>query len=259
MAPPPSAVIPLAKPAIAAYRRNLPHLQSHDKPLFVTFTTWQRWELPESVRGLVLEHCLHDHGIKLDVHGAVVMPDHVHMVFTARSDAQGNLFGLKEILGGMKGASAHRINRALGRKGHVWQDESFDHVLRSDENVREKVEYICQNPVRKGLVQRVDDYPWLWRRWVEGEPLSRRNNNVAQPPSAVSSFSAFGGSQLYGTAASAVSSSSSAFGGTTAGGGCATSREHSRGGCATSNHSRGRLCHALIAEGGSPGFLSDIP
>jgi hypothetical protein len=60
------------------------------------------------------------------------------------------------------------VNRALGRGGSLWQDESFDHLLRSDESLRQKAEYICQNPVRAGLVEREEDYPWLWREWLEG-------------------------------------------------------------------------------------------
>ncbi|MCL4500873.1 MAG: transposase [Deltaproteobacteria bacterium] len=143
----------------------MPHLQVDDKTQFVTFATFKRWQLPESVRGLILKHCLHDHGIKIQMHGAVVMPDHVHLVFTQLRDQSGNLFGLAEIMNGIKGASAHSGNKALKRRGPVWQYESFDRILRT---VLQKVEYICQNPVRKGLVENEDNYPWLWREWVEG-------------------------------------------------------------------------------------------
>jgi REP element-mobilizing transposase RayT len=97
------------------------------------------------------------------------MPDHVHMIFTPLKDEQGNTYGLAEILKGIKGSSARSINKKLGRQGSVWQDESFDHVLRSDESIRAKVEYICQNPVRKKLAENEDAYPWLWREWVEGD------------------------------------------------------------------------------------------
>ena len=173
VAQPPPAVTPIgpfrAKPAKGAYRRNLPHIQQEEKPIFVTFITFRRWELPEAVRGLVIKHCLHDQGKKYLVHGIVVMPDHVHMILSPLRDLHGDIFGLAEIMGGIKGASAHSINRFLKRKGHVWQDESFDRLLRSDEKIIEKVEYLCQNPVRKGLVKGVDDYSWLWREWVEGE------------------------------------------------------------------------------------------
>lgn len=103
------------------------------------------------------------------VHGIVVMPDHVHMVISPLRDSKGDIFGLTEIMSGIKGASAHSINKALNRKGHVWQGESFDHILRSDEKIDSKVIYLCENPMRKGLVGSVDDYPWLWREWVEGE------------------------------------------------------------------------------------------
>jgi REP element-mobilizing transposase RayT len=90
------------------------------------------------------------------------MPDHVHLLLTPLRDGTRNLYGLVEILQGIKGASAHSVNRALRRSGPVWQEESFDHVLRSEESFEEKVEYIRQNPVRRGLATRPEDYPWLW-------------------------------------------------------------------------------------------------
>jgi len=69
---------------------------------------------------------------------------------------------LANVLKGIKGASARSINKALGRKGPVWQDESFDHELRRSESIVEKAEYIAMNPVRRGLVEKPEDYPWLW-------------------------------------------------------------------------------------------------
>jgi REP element-mobilizing transposase RayT len=170
--------LPAAKPAKPEYRRHLPHLQKENKPHFITFVTFQRWVLPESIRGLVLKHCLYDHYRKLQVHGMVIMPDHVHMIITPLKDDKGNSYGLAEIMNGIKGASAHSTNVALNRKGRVWQSESFDHILRSEESIHSKVQYICENPIRKGLVSNIEDYPWLWREWVEGEA------NGAQPPPA---------------------------------------------------------------------------
>ena len=172
VAQPPSAVIPppqtdtsgpeLAKPANPAYRRNLPHIQATGRPLFVTFRTADGLILPESVRERILEHCRHDHGVKLEMHAAVVMPDHVHLIFTAMEDSEGNTYGLAEIMIGIKGASAHSVNKMLARTGQLWQDESFDHVLRADENLADRVEYLRLNPVRKGLVVRAEEYRWSW-------------------------------------------------------------------------------------------------
>ena len=106
--------------------------------------------------------------VRFDLHAAVVMPDHVHLLITPNRDNEGDTFPLSQILGGIKGAAAHAVNSALSRTGPVWQAESFDHVLRRDENKRATAEYICTNPMRAGLVEHEDDYSWLWREWIEG-------------------------------------------------------------------------------------------
>jgi hypothetical protein len=62
----------------------------------------------------------------------------------------------------LKGASAHTVNRALKRTGAVWQQEWFDHQLRSDESLRQKADYVIANPVRAGIVARPEQYRWLW-------------------------------------------------------------------------------------------------
>jgi REP-associated tyrosine transposase len=140
-------------------------LQCDDKPHFVTFCTEKRWILPERARSIVLESCLYDNGTKFDLKVAVVMPDHVHMIFTPLVDAQAmEICSLAAIMDAVKGASAHRANKALGRKGRVWQAESFDHVLRSSESLDAKIEYLLENPIRLRLVERWSDYPWLWKK-----------------------------------------------------------------------------------------------
>jgi hypothetical protein len=71
---------------------------------------------------------------------------------------------MAEIMQAIKGASAHRINKFLNRRGIVWQEESFDRALRKEEHVQEKLFYMLENPVRAGLVRNPLDYPWIWRR-----------------------------------------------------------------------------------------------
>jgi REP element-mobilizing transposase RayT len=145
------------------YRRRLPHYQKSDRPLFVTFRKLTREPLSSDARSLVLEHCLHDNGKKLVLHVAVVMPEHVHLLLTPLRDVNGWPIPLAKILRLIKGTSARQVNQLLGRKGPLWQDESFDHVLRSDESFIAKVEYIRQNPVRRGLARSPEDYPWVWQ------------------------------------------------------------------------------------------------
>jgi REP element-mobilizing transposase RayT len=113
----------------------------------------------------VLESCLHDNGEKFDLRVAVVMPDHAHLIFTPSVNQQAmEIYSIAEIMNAIKGASAHKINKALGRHGRVWQSESFDHVLRSSESLDAKIDYLLENPVRSGLVGEWADYPWVWKK-----------------------------------------------------------------------------------------------
>ncbi|HEX7191717.1 MAG TPA: transposase [Thermoanaerobaculia bacterium] len=140
-----------------AWRCDLPHLQTRGKTYFITFCTSDRHVLSPSERDIVLATCVRAHREAYWLHALCVMPDHVHLVITLYEQ-----FSLPRVMQQMKSVSAHDIGR------HVWQRDYFDRIMRSDEDVRKKCEYICQNPVRAGLVASVDDYPWIWRSWIEG-------------------------------------------------------------------------------------------
>jgi REP-associated tyrosine transposase len=148
-----------------ATRRHLPHLESAGKSYFVTFVTVDREILPPQARDIALACCIHHHTHAYWLHCAVIMPDHAHLILTPYEVST-----LHEIVGAIKGTSSHRINQGTHRHGHLWQDESFDRIVRTSEDLRKKCEYVCDNPVRAGLVTSADDWPWLWREWVEGQP-----------------------------------------------------------------------------------------
>jgi REP element-mobilizing transposase RayT len=109
------------------------------------------------------------------------MPDHVHLLLTPSRDQEGDTFGITQIMNAIKGASSHAINGALSRRGAVWQQEWFDRMLRSDEGIRQKSQYICENPVRAGLVRSVDHYRWVWREWIEGVGMHPRADGRGRP------------------------------------------------------------------------------
>lgn len=76
----------------------------------------------------------------------VVMPNHVHVLV---QPMPGHPAG--EIVAAWKSWSAHRINALLERKGAVWMDESFDHLVRNETQLMKLREYIRTNPVKAGL------------------------------------------------------------------------------------------------------------
>ena len=85
------------------------------------------------------------------------MPDHVHMMI---SPAQDREQPLSKIIQRWKSSSKQRLN-GCGVLGEIWQREFFDHLLRSDQNLTEKWHYVALNPVRAGLCEHPEEYPYL--------------------------------------------------------------------------------------------------
>jgi len=102
---------------------------------------------------------MYEHERRLRMHALVIMPEHVHLLFTLITDA--DFPPMYRIIGDMKGASAHGINKLMSRVGRVWQEESFDRATRSNE-FQYYMDYIIMNPVRRDLVKSPEEYPWLW-------------------------------------------------------------------------------------------------
>jgi hypothetical protein len=85
-------------------------------------------------------------GKRYDVDAFVLMPNHVHAVIAL---AEG--FDLPKVLQGIKGVSANRCNKLLGRKSSFWMDESYDHIVRDAEELAAFRRYIAANPEKAGL------------------------------------------------------------------------------------------------------------
>ena len=170
------------------YQRRLPHWDAVGKPLFVTFrlhgslppnrvfppaqaTSGQAFAaldrlLDRSASGplflrqpeiaSLLVQALHEGQEKLhryELHAFVVMPNHVHVLVTPGVTT-------RHWLGPLKGFTAHEANRVLGRGGPFWQDESYDHLVRDDQQFRRVQRYIEHNPVRAGLAASPEQFAW---------------------------------------------------------------------------------------------------
>ena len=78
-------------------------------------------------------------GYALDAY--VVMPNHVHVLVAPSGET-----GLSGITKVWKRVSAHWVNRLLGRRGALWQHESWDHMVRSPQYLEHYRRYIRENP-----------------------------------------------------------------------------------------------------------------
>jgi putative transposase len=90
---------------------------------------------------------------RYDLHAFVVMPNHVHLLVTPHAT-------VRQWLGPLKGFTGHQANRMMGRHAPLWQDESYDHLARNEDECRRIGRYIENNPVKAGLVGSAERFPW---------------------------------------------------------------------------------------------------
>ncbi len=103
--------------------------------------------------------------------GYVIMPDHVHLVLDPPAAVN-----LGVLIGQMKARIAYAIIPTLHDRLHrpdghpaIWQRRCYDHNCRSTTVVTEKIIYCHNNPVRRGLVNNPEDWPWSSYRWYKGD------------------------------------------------------------------------------------------
>jgi REP-associated tyrosine transposase len=139
--------------------RRLERTWIQDPIYFVTTCTFQRKAIlarEEVAKILAYEWCSarERHGWAIGRY--VIMPDHVHFFCSPEPDAK----PLPIFIGFWKEWTSKAIKRLFQLTSPVWQEEFFDHVLRSSESYSEKWNYVRNNPVRHGFVTNADDWPW---------------------------------------------------------------------------------------------------
>lgn len=91
----------------------------------------------------------------------VIMPDHLHWLLQIVGEP------MPAIIKRFKGRTARAINIHNETTGSVWQKAYHDHALREDEDIKTTARYIITNPLRAGLADKVQDYPWWWTIWAQ--------------------------------------------------------------------------------------------
>jgi putative transposase len=175
------------------YRRNLPHVFPPHTSIFIT------WRLKGSIPASVVAKAREEHRLsagkrfatvdrfmdktsqgprwlsdpriaecvctEIEIGGSqalceyamfayVVMSNHVHMFAMPHVPVM-------KFMKRLKGNTARFANRVLGRHAEeFWQRESYDHFCRNSKEFDRICEYIAWNPVKAGLVERPEDWPW---------------------------------------------------------------------------------------------------
>ncbi len=160
------------------------------------------WLKEETVAGIVAEALQYRDGNVYQLDAYCIMPNHVHVVFapllteelarklaekyiaqrskfravdtglttqtdSSRNDEKASV--LPVIMQSLKGHTAYKANQVLGRSGAFWQHESFDRVIRDQEEWERTIHYVLQNPVKAGFVNEWTDWKWSYRRQNQAE------------------------------------------------------------------------------------------
>src|SRR5207248_3058667 len=87
------------------------------------------------------------------LHEFVIMPDHFHIIITP-------LTSLEKAVQFIKGGFSYRAKKELGSNLEIWQKGFTDHRIRDASDYAIHKTYLLQNPVRKHLCERAEDYPY---------------------------------------------------------------------------------------------------
>jgi putative transposase len=154
--------------------KGLQRHYGHGHLHFVNFSCYHRRPLLGTVRARnlfakILGEVRDRYGFLLV--GYVVMPDHVHLLMSEPKKGTPSL--IVQVL-------KQRVSRAMRRKKRrgterqlrlgfsedslaprrFWQRRFFDFNVWSHKKRKEKLDYMHTNPVKNGLVERPQDWPW---------------------------------------------------------------------------------------------------
>jgi putative transposase len=103
------------------------------------------------------------------LHDFVIMPDHLHLLFTIDFEMT-----VEKAMQLVKGRFSYRLGKEFGLKGEVWQRGFSEVQVLGDESLQGYRAYIANNPVKAGLVDSPEKYPYCF------ESLARKKAEMHQ-------------------------------------------------------------------------------
>ncbi|MCA1724678.1 MAG: transposase, partial [Thermomicrobia bacterium] len=133
---------------------------------FVTFRLFGRPGTPRPLsvweRAIVGEALRFWHPARWRLHCYTIMPDHAHLLVTPQEIRAGQWESRSRLVHSVKSYTAHAINAHRGAQGDLWQHESFDRIVRDEQEFDATAHYILHNAVKSGLVADGWEYDGFW-------------------------------------------------------------------------------------------------
>ena len=149
---------------------RLKHISLKEYPYMITTVTVNREPMFENSKSadIILETILFGRRQKwYFLLSFVIIPDHIHLIIIPEDKS------ISECLKSIKGFSSRQINEIHNRKGAIWQSGFYDYILDSDNKVLNRIKYIEENPLRKGIVHNSEDYKYSSIRYKDQTDLGK--------------------------------------------------------------------------------------
>jgi len=110
----------------------------------------------------LLVQAMHDNALDVDTLCYVIMPDHLHWLVQLEEGQS-----LSQLMQQVKTRSGFYIEQYFNLSEELWQAGYHEHALGKDEDIKAVARHVIANPLRAGLVDRIEDYS-LWDScWVQ--------------------------------------------------------------------------------------------
>jgi REP element-mobilizing transposase RayT len=117
------------------------------------------WLAIPKIARIIQEALLHRDQNEYDLYAFCIMSNHVHIIFKLLDAFEESIkFPVTEIFKKLKSFTALKANQKLGRTGSFWHAESYDRVIRDEDELENTIRYVLNNPVKAGLVKN-------WKEW----------------------------------------------------------------------------------------------
>ena len=113
---------------------------------------------------------------KFQVHDFVVMPDHVHLLITVDK-----AMSIEKAMQLIKGGFSYRVKKECGYLGEVWQRGFSDVRVEDRDSFLRHREYIVQNPVKRGLVDSPETFPYCFTYLAQRKAAAAKAVDISAP------------------------------------------------------------------------------
>ena len=114
-----------------------------------------------NVREIVIEALENFDGEQYELGAYVIMPNHVHLIMRPLGGNE-----LENILQGRKRRTSREINKLVSQGGNLWQQESYDRIIRDAEHLWKTLQYIGRNPAKANISENHSTL-WICKNWID--------------------------------------------------------------------------------------------